>query len=130
MIADLGAHLPWAESSSGSFALATVGGGSCRGVQMSAGVRRMYDVVLCTVVGHVRYGLLIESEDGERGFAGSAYINDLPRQAWPASSSPAAPERHGADLPRTPRRARPRSTGSSAQAACPGFSLGFATYIA
>jgi hypothetical protein len=35
--------------------------------------RRRYDVINCLIVGHAGYyGLLIESEDGERGFADSS----------------------------------------------------------
>jgi hypothetical protein len=47
-------------------------------------VRGRYDVVPCTVTGHVRYGLLIESEDGERGYVDSAYVTDKPGEPWPA----------------------------------------------
>lgn len=50
---------------------------------MDSGARRRYDIVHCTVVGHVRYGLLIESEDGERGYVDSSYITDRPGEPWP-----------------------------------------------
>jgi hypothetical protein len=39
---------------------------------MESQARRRYDVVCCSVVGHIRYGLLIESEEGERGFVDSS----------------------------------------------------------
>ena len=45
--------------------------------------RRRHDIVHCSVVGHVRYGLLIESEDGERGFVDSSYIGGRPDEPWP-----------------------------------------------
>lgn len=45
--------------------------------------RRRYDVVSCSVVGHARYGLLIESEDGEQGYVGSGEISDKPGEPWP-----------------------------------------------
>ncbi len=50
---------------------------------MEAPARRRYDIVHCTVVRHVHYGLLIESQDGERGFVDSSYISDRPREPWP-----------------------------------------------
>ncbi|WP_409496694.1 hypothetical protein [Amycolatopsis sp. cmx-11-12] len=46
--------------------------------------RKRYDLVRCTVVGHVHYGLLIETEDGERGFVDSSYITDGIGEPWPA----------------------------------------------
>lgn len=51
---------------------------------MESQARRRYDVVHCSVVGHARYGLLIESQDGERGFVDSSYITDKPGEPWPA----------------------------------------------
>lgn len=42
-----------------------------------------YEVVQCSVNGHAPYGLLIESEDGERGFVDSSYITDNPGEPWP-----------------------------------------------
>jgi hypothetical protein len=51
---------------------------------MDSRARRRYDVVRCSVVGHVHYGLLIESADGERGFVDSADITDRPGEPWPA----------------------------------------------
>jgi hypothetical protein len=41
-------------------------------------------VVLCTVIGHVHYGPLIESEDGEQGYVDSTYVTDKPDEPWPA----------------------------------------------
>lgn len=51
---------------------------------MEPQARRRYDVVHCSVVGHARYGLLVESEDGEHGFVDSSYITDKPGEPWPA----------------------------------------------
>jgi hypothetical protein len=51
--------------------------------KMDSPARCRYDMVHGSVVGHVRYGLLIESEDGERGFVDSSYISDGPGEAWP-----------------------------------------------
>lgn len=51
---------------------------------MESPARRRYDIVHCSVVGHAQYGLLIESEDGERGFVDSSYVTDTPGEAWPA----------------------------------------------
>lgn len=50
---------------------------------MDTPARRRYDIVHCSVVGHAPYGLLIESEDGERGFVDSSYISDRPGEPWP-----------------------------------------------
>jgi hypothetical protein len=46
--------------------------------------RHRYDVIQCSVIGHAQYGLLIESEDGERGYVDSTHITDKPREPWPA----------------------------------------------
>lgn len=51
---------------------------------MESPERRRYDVVNCVVIGHARYGLLIESEDGECGFVDSSDITDTPGEPWPA----------------------------------------------
>jgi hypothetical protein len=50
---------------------------------MKSPARRRYDVVRCSVVGRVHYGLLIESADGERGYVDSADITDQPGEPWP-----------------------------------------------
>jgi hypothetical protein len=50
--------------------------------------RHRYDVVECSVIGHVRYGLLIESRDGESGFVDRAHITDRPGESWPAVGQP------------------------------------------
>ncbi|RAS68448.1 hypothetical protein C8D87_102513 [Lentzea atacamensis] len=50
---------------------------------MKSQARNRYDVVHCLVIGHVQYGLLIESEDGERGFVDSSYVTDQPGEPWP-----------------------------------------------
>ncbi|MGW6448601.1 hypothetical protein [Lentzea sp. NPDC055074] len=50
---------------------------------MEIQARSRYDIVHCLVTGRVRYGLLIESEDGERGFVDSSYITDQPGEPWP-----------------------------------------------
>jgi hypothetical protein len=50
---------------------------------MNVHVRCRYDIVDCVVLGHGPYGLLIESEDGERGFVDSSYITDTPGEPWP-----------------------------------------------
>ena len=50
---------------------------------MEPPARRRYDIVHCTVTGHVHYGLLVESQDGERGFVDSSYIADKPGEPWP-----------------------------------------------
>jgi hypothetical protein len=36
--------------------------------------RRRYDVDQCSITGHARYGLLIESQDGEPGFVDRSYM--------------------------------------------------------
>jgi len=46
--------------------------------------RKRFDPVECVVVGHIHYGLLIESEDGERGFVDRMYIGGAPGTPWPA----------------------------------------------
>ncbi|QIS10145.1 hypothetical protein [Nocardia arthritidis] len=51
---------------------------------MEPQARVRYEVVRCSVYGHAPYGLLIESEDGERGFVDSSYITDNPGEPWPA----------------------------------------------
>ncbi|MEV8443909.1 hypothetical protein AB0425_41600 [Actinosynnema sp. NPDC051121] len=51
---------------------------------MEAHARRRYEVVHCSVVGHAGYGLLVESEDGERGYVDSSHITDEPGEPWPA----------------------------------------------
>ena len=45
---------------------------------MESHARRRFNIVHCSVVGHAQYGLLIESEDGERGFVDSSYVTDTP----------------------------------------------------
>ncbi|MFD8494902.1 hypothetical protein [Amycolatopsis sp. NPDC059657] len=50
---------------------------------MTSPARRRYDVIDCSVVGQAHYGLLIESEDGERGFVDRAHISDDPGEPWP-----------------------------------------------
>lgn len=52
-------------------------------VKMDPQARCRYDLVHCSVVGHARYGLLIESEDGARGFVDSSYVSDRPGEPWP-----------------------------------------------
>jgi hypothetical protein len=51
---------------------------------MESQARNRYDVIHCSVVGHKHYGLLIESEDGERGFVDGIDITDKPGEPWPA----------------------------------------------
>lgn len=52
---------------------------------MESPARRRYDIVHCSVVGHAHYGLLVESQDGERGFVDRAHITDKPGEPWPAT---------------------------------------------
>lgn len=50
---------------------------------MEIQARSRYDIVHCLVIGHARYGILIESEDSELGFVDSSYITDQPGEPWP-----------------------------------------------
>jgi hypothetical protein len=44
-----------------------------------------YEIIECTVTGHATYGLLVESQSGERGYVDREYINDSGSEhtAWP-----------------------------------------------
>jgi len=52
--------------------------------------RRRYDVVHCTVAGHVRYGLIVTLDTGERGWIEEDRIRDdrsVDRVRWPAAGT-------------------------------------------
>lgn len=56
-----------------------------RGVTVSGTEHPRYTVVSCTVVDHQRYGLVIQSELGQRGFVDRAEISDgvISVDMWP-----------------------------------------------